>query len=432
MDIPIEINSKLKHHPALPILFFTEMWERFSYYGMRALLVLYLVKHFHFSDLSAGVVYGTYTGLVYLTPLLGGFISDRFIGKKNAIFLGGILMMLGHLTLALDSLPTFYLGLFFLILGNGFFKPNISTLLGNLYDSREGLRDSAFTIFYMGINIGGSLGPLICGYIGEIYGWHYGFSLAGIGMFLGLIVFGIGVKKIESSYFKIIKLPDNKKNSNESDLTKPEKEKIFLLFFLAIMSIFFWVPYEQMGTSVNLFTERSVDRNIMGKEIPTSTFQSINGFLILALAPIFAFFWQKLSTKNKEPSVPLKFALGFIFLGLSYLILLIQNANSKTSIVLLFGYYFLLTMGELCVSPVGLSTVSRLAPTRFASSLMGIWFLSNAISHYISGWFSGAYSQWMSIQELFLFLGVVSILSAVLLISILPILKKYFPENQTH
>ena len=430
MDFPIEVNNPSKHHSALPILFFTEMWERFSYYGMRALLVLYLVKQLNFTDYRAGIVYGTYTGLVYLTPILGGYISDRYIGKKVAILLGGVLMMLGHLTLALDSLNTFYLGLLFLILWNGFFKPNISTLLGNLYDSKEGLRDSAFTIFYMGINIGGSLGPLFCGYIGEVYGWHYGFSLAGIGMFLGLLVFSFGVKKIDSSFFIINKFSNNKDKSEKEKLSKLERNKVFLLFFLAIMSIFFWVPYEQMGTSVNLFTDRNVDRTLFGFEIPTSTFQSINGFLILILAPIFALIWQKLSQKKLEPSVPLKFAIGFILLGFSYLILLINNGDSKTSITLLIGYYFLLTMGELCVSPVGLSTVSRLAPSRFASSLMGVWFMSNAISHYISGWFSGAYSSWMSIQELFLFLGVISLISALLLISILPILKKYFPENQ--
>ena len=405
------------------------MWERFSYYGMRALLVLYLVKHLNFSDYSAGVVYGTYTGLVYLTPIFGGFISDRFIGKKIAIFLGGVLMMLGHLTLALDSLNTFYLGLFFLILGNGFFKPNISTLLGNLYDNREGLRDSAFTIFYMGINIGGSLGPLFCGYIGEIYGWHYGFSLAGIGMFFGLIIFYMGLKKIDSSLFIINKFNDNKENLEKEKISKTEWNKIFLLLFLAVMSIFFWVPYEQMGTSVNLFTERNVDRTLFGFNIPTSTFQSINGFLILILAPIFAFIWEKLSKKKLEPSVPFKFSIGFMFLGFSYLILLINKDNSKTGIFLLFGYYLLLTMGELCVSPVGLSTVSRLAPNRFASSLMGVWFMSNAISHYISGWFSGAYSTWMNIQELFLFLGIICMLSSFFLFSILPILKKYFPEN---
>ncbi len=403
------------------------MWERFSYYGMRALLVLYLTKYFQFSDLEAGKVYGAYTGLVYLTPILGGYVSDKYLGSRNSIFIGGACMMFGHLTLAFDSLLALYWGLFFLIIGNGFFKPNISTLVGKLYNDREELRDSAFTIFYMGINIGGSLGPLFCGYIGEVYGWHYGFSLAAIGMALGLLVF----------YKSLSKLGDlgitperslNETKDEQSKLTTIEIKKIFLLVFLAIMSVFFWVPYEQMGTSVNLFTDRAVDRNIFSFEIPASVFQSVNGFLILIFAPVFAMIWQKLGAKKMEPNVPTKFAIGFIFLGISYFILIISPPNAKVPVFYLFLYYILLTLGELCVSPVGLSTATKLAPDKFASSLMGVWFLSNAVSHYISGWFSGAYSQWMELNQLFLFLGCISILSGVFLISILPFIKKYFPD----
>ena len=194
------------------------------------------------------------------------------------------------------------------------------------------------------------------------------------------------------------------------------------------MSIFFWVPYEQMGTSVNLFTDRVVDRNIYSLNIPASVFQSVNGFLILIFAPIFALIWQKLAVKKIEPNVPTKFAIGFIFLGISYLILLLSSSNEKVPVIYLLLYYILLTIGELCVSPVGLSTATKLAPEKFASSLMGVWFLSNAVSHYISGWFSGAYSQWMELNQLFLFLGCISILSGLFLISILPFIKKYFPD----
>ena len=427
MDIQGEINNPIKHHIALPFLFFTEMWERFSYYGMRALLVLYLTKYFHFSDLEAGKVYGAYTGLVYLTPIFGGYLSDKYLGSRNSIFIGGACMMFGHLTLAFDSLLSMYWGLFFLIIGNGFFKPNISTLVGKLYKDREELRDSAFTIFYMGINIGGSLGPLFCGYIGEVYGWHYGFSLAAVGMAFGLFVFYKSLSKLGNLGIT----PErsiNLSNHNQPKLTIVEIKKIFLLVFLAIMSIFFWVPYEQMGTSVNLFTDRVVDRNIHSVNIPASVFQSVNGFLILIFAPIFALIWQKLATNKMEPSVPTKFAIGFIFLGISYLILLISPSNDKVPVIYLLLYYILLTIGELCVSPVGLSTATKLAPEKFASSLMGVWFLSNAVSHYISGWFSGAYSQWMELNQLFLFLGCISILSGVFLFSILPFIKKYFPD----
>jgi proton-dependent oligopeptide transporter, POT family len=422
-----EINNPIKHHIALPYLFFTEMWERFSYYGMRALLVLYLTKYFHFTDLEAGKVYGVYTGLVYLTPIFGGYLSDKFLGSRNSIFIGGICMMIGHLTLAFDSISALYLGLFFLIIGNGFFKPNISTLVGKLYNDREGLRDSAFTIFYMGINIGGSLGPLFCGYIGEVYGWHYGFSLAAVGMGFGLFVFYKSLSKL-GNLGNSPERPMNVIVQKQSKITNIEIKKIFLLVFLAIMSIFFWVPYEQMGTSVNLFTDRAVDRNIYSINIPASVFQSVNGFLILFFAPIFAFIWQKLAINKMEPNVPTKFAMGFIFLGISYLILLNSSSGDKVPVIYLFLYYILLTIGELCVSPVGLSTVTKLAPEKFASSLMGVWFLSNAISHYISGWLSGAYSQWMELNQLFLFLGITSILSGLFLISILPFIKKYFPD----
>ncbi len=428
MDHPGEINNQLKHHPALSFLFFTEMWERFSYYGMRALLVLYLTKYFHFSDLEAGKVYGAYTGLVYLTPLLGGYLSDRYLGNRNSIFIGGVFMMIGHITIAFDSINFLYLGLVFLIVGNGFFKPNISTLVGKLYKDREALRDSAFTLFYMGINIGGSLGPLLCGIIGEIYGWHLGFSLAGIGMGFGLIVFWTGLKKLEEFGMSPEKNVLHVQNSSHS-LTVSEKRKVYLLLFLACMSIFFWVPYEQMGTSVNLFTDRSIDRTLFSIEIPASVFQSVNGFLILLLAPIFSLLWQQLAFRKKEPNVPTKFALGFIFLAASYLILYIGSFGETVPLIYLILYYILLTIGELCVSPVGLSTASKLAPEKYASSLMGIWFLSNAISHYISGWFSGAYIEWMKIDQLFLFLGFAGMISGTFLLCLLPILKKYFPDS---
>ena len=414
-----------RHHPALYYLFFTEMWERFSYYGMRALLVLYLVKHLKFSDLDAGIVYGAYTGLVYLTPLLGGYLSDNYLGNIKSIYIGGILMMFGHMSLAVDSMNFFYTGLFLLICGNGFFKPNISTLLGRIYESRENLRDSAFTIFYMGINIGGSMGPLLCGYIGEVYGWHYGFSLAGIGMLFGLIVFRFSKDKLAETD---LHLPLKKNLANSFENLDGTKGNVILLLFLAFMSIFFWVPYEQMGTSVNLYTDRNVDRVVLNTEIPASVFQSLNGFLILAFAPILAYFWQSLSKSGKEISIITKFASGFFLLGLSYLSLLPGGDGTKINLSYLMIYYILLTIGELCVSPVGLSMVSKLAPRDYATSLMGVWFLSNAISHYVSGWFSGAYSKWMGTMDLFLFLGCVCMMSTLVIFLLFYFIKKYFPE----
>jgi len=418
------------HHRGLIVLFFTEMWERFSYYGMRALLVLYLSKHLGFSDLAAGQVYGAYTALVYLTPLLGGYLADKYLGNRNATYLGGILMMLGHFSLAFDKLSFFYLGLGFLILGNGFFKPNISTMVGRLYEDRPWMRESAYTYFYMGINIGGSFGPLLCGYIGETFGWHLGFGLAGLGMLLGLLQFKLGEKLLGKVGIGV-NYKNLDQNSSINSLLPEEKKRVIFIFIISFFSIFFWVPYEQMGSSVNLYTDRMVDRVLFGQEIPASVFQSINGFLILAFAPITAWFWKFLHNKNLELSIPAKFILSFLLLGLSHLFLYMGEiqATQKANILYLLVYYILLTLGELCISPVGLSTVAKVAPEKLASFLMGIWFLSNAISHYLSGWLSGAYSKWFVVHEFFLFLSFLSFLAIILLLFIKKFIKNLIPSG---
>jgi POT family proton-dependent oligopeptide transporter len=411
--------EKEKHHSGLFTLFFAEMWERFSYYGMRALMVLYLVKHHQFSDEKAGIVYGVYTSMVYLTPLLGGFLGDRVIGPLKAIYVGGMLMMLGHLSLAMDNMSSFYIGLALLVLGNGLFKPNMSSLVGKLYIDRPWMKDSAYTYYYMGINIGGSFGPLLCGYIGEKYGWHLGFGLAAIGMLLGLLQFKWGESRLGEIHKSSLDTNVEWKLFPEEGFTSVEKDKMIFIGILAVLSILFWVPYEQMGSSVNLYTDRIVDRMILGEEIPASTFQSINGFLILAFAPLAAWFWNYRHSMNKEISIPMKFFLAFVFLGLSYACLALSDMNrldGKSSVYGLLVYYVFLTIGELCISPVGLSTVSTLAPEKVVGLLMGIWFLSNAISHYISGWLSGAYTKWMSIEQFFMSFVISSVLAALLLL----------------
>jgi POT family proton-dependent oligopeptide transporter len=411
--------EKEKHHSGLFTLFFAEMWERFSYYGMRALMVLYLVKHHQFSDEKAGIVYGVYTSMVYLTPLLGGFLGDRVIGPLKAIYVGGMLMMLGHLSLAMDNMSSFYIGLALLVLGNGLFKPNMSSLVGKLYIDRPWMKDSAYTYYYMGINIGGSFGPLLCGYIGEKYGWHLGFGLAAIGMLLGLLQFKWGESRLGEIHKSSLYSNVEWKLFPEEGFTSVEKDKMIFIGILAVLSILFWVPYEQMGSSVNLYTDRIVDRMILGEEIPASTFQSINGFLILAFAPLAAWFWNYRHSMNKEISIPMKFFLAFVFLGLSYACLALSDMNrldGKSSVYGLLVYYVFLTIGELCISPVGLSTVSTLAPEKVVGLLMGIWFLSNAISHYISGWLSGAYTKWMSIEQFFMSFVISSVLAALLLL----------------
>lgn len=412
----------IKSHPrGIYILFFTEMWERFSYYGMRAILILYLVKYFNYSDEFAGSVYGAYTGLVYLTPILGGYIADRFIGFKNAIFLGGILMMCGHISLAISSIEFFYLGLLLLILGNGFFKPNISTYLGTLYKDKPELKDSGFTIFYMGINLGGMFGPLLCGYLGEVHGWHYGFGLAGVGMLAGLIVFKLGLPTLAAEEVKVSLVSEEENTGNSELLTPVEKIRILVILILSIFTMFFWFAFEQAGSSMNLFADRYMDRNLFGKEIPASLFQSVNAFLILVFAPLFARLWTELGEKKKEPNTPLKFSLAFVLLGIGFLFLVFgsrgleHSSVVKTSMAWLILAILFHTLGELCISPVGLSMVSKLSPPRFGGLLMGVWFLSNAISHYVAGFFSGKMGQFANLSEFFLIFVYTSFTSAIIL-----------------
>ena len=406
------------HPKGIYILFFTEIWERFSYYGMRALLILYLVKFFKYDDEYAGSIYGAYTGLVYLTPILGGYIADKLIGFKNAIFIGGTLMMCGHISLAFSSIEFFYLGLLLLILGNGFFKPNISTYLGTLYKDKPELKDSGFTIFYMGINLGGMFGPLLCGYLGEVYGWHYGFGLAGVGMFAGLIVFKLGLPILSANELTESK-SDLKQTSDE--LTLEEKSRILVILILSVFTMFFWFAFEQAGSSMNLFADRYMERNLLGVEIPASMFQSFNAFLILLLAPFFARLWTGLIRIDKEPNTTLKFSIAFVLLGIGFLFLVFgstgitPNSQVKTGMIWLILAYLFQTMGELCISPVGLSMVSKLSPVRFGGMLMGTWFLSNAISHYAAGFFSGKMGQFTNLSDFFLIFVYTSFICSIIL-----------------
>jgi len=406
------------HPRGIYILFFTEMWERFSYYGMRALLILYLVKFFKYDDEYAGSIYGAYTGLVYLTPILGGYIADKFIGFKNAIFIGGTLMMCGHISLAFSSIEFFYLGLSLLIFGNGFFKPNISTYLGTLYKDKPELKDSGFTIFYMGINLGGMFGPLLCGYLGEVYGWHYGFGLAGIGMLAGLIVFKLGLPILAANEISREQL---EMDQSSTTLTGVEKSRILVILTLSVFTMFFWFAFEQAGSSMNLFADRYMERNLFGIEVPASMFQSLNAFLILLLAPFFARLWTGLIQIDKEPNTTLKFSIAFVLLGIGFLFLVFGSlgitpkSQVKTGMIWLILAYLFQTMGELCISPVGLAMVSKLSPARFGGMLMGTWFLSNAISHYVAGFFSGKMGQFTSLSDFFLIFVYTSFICSIIL-----------------
>ena len=434
----------LGHPKGLFVLFFAEMWERFSYYGMRALLIFYLTKHWLFSDEKSGVIYGAYTALVYITPVLGGYLADRYLGQRKAVTYGAVLLTFGHLLMGFEgaggqdvaSLNVFWLALAFIIVGSGFLKANISVIVGQLYPRTDVRRDGAYTIFYMGINLGAALGSLMCGYLGETYGWSYGFGAAGVGMLLGLIVFII---------FKPLLLGRGEP-SNPEALNKPvmgiklewllylvglvaviicwwlvqnqavvgsllgvagailvgyvlwtavrklephDRDRIFAAMFLIIGSILFWALFEQAGSSLNLFTDRHVDRS----GVPASVFQSLNAIYIVLLAPLFAWLWTTLGRKGLEPSAPAKFGLGIVQLGIGFLVLVAGSAaagDSMVPVLFIFLIYLFHTTGELCLSPVGLSAMNRLAPVHLASLIMGTWFFASATGNFAAGLISAA------------------------------------------
>ncbi len=421
---------KTEHPKGLYLLFAVEMWERFSYYGMRALLVLYMVKFLTFSTAHAGKVYGIYTGLVYFTPLIGGYLADRYLGARKCIFIGALLMVLGHFAMAFSDLHFFYTALGLLIIGNGFFKPNISTVVGKLYEGREKLKDSGFTIFYMGINVGAFLSPIICGTLGEKIGFHWGFAAAGIGMLIGLLTYTWGEKKYLGKHG--LKEQTSKEQENKVDnapLTIEEKQKVAVIFILMFFSIFFWALFEQAGSSLTLFADRSVNRIIpfLNWEMPVSYFQSINPLFIILLAPLFSDLWLKLAKSNKEPSAPAKFAFGLAFAALGFVVMIFASHFAdfnKVSIFWLLSVYFLHTVGELCISPVGISIVSKLAPIKFASLLMGIWFSSSFTANLIGGLFAGNYDQ-MNHKIFFLIPVLVAGFSAIILMFLIKPVKKW-------
>ncbi len=405
-------ETMLGHPKGLFLLFTTEMWERFSYYAMRAILVLYLVDKVSteggyglgWNQADAISLYGTFTGLVYLTPLLGGWIADNLLGQRKTIMIGGALMALGQFTLAfphsmVPGLETemFYLGLFTLIIGNGLFKPNISTMVGDLYEEGDNRRDGAFTIFYMGINLGAFFGAIAVGSIVAYYDGDYqvGFLTAGIGMVLSLIIQLIFAQKLLGDIGTVpaAKLEKAKNhaggNERKEPLTKIERDRIKVIMVMGLFTIIFWAGFEQAGGLMNLFTNDFTDRMLNGFEVPTTWFQSLNALFIVIFAPVIASVWIKLG--SKEPNSPVKFALALFFLAVGFLFMigavleLGGDANAKSSMMWLVGAYLFHTIGELCLSPIGLSMVTKLAPLRIMSLMMGAWFLFIAAANKISG-----------------------------------------------
>ena len=418
-----------EHPKGLYVLFFTEMWERFSYYGMRAILALYMVKALIYDTAFTSSIYGYYTGLVYLTPLLGGYIADKYWGNRRSIIFGSIVMALGQFGLAISgfmysptndpSQPytafvfnpqqlTFIVGLVLLIFGNGFFKPNISTMVGSLYKEGDQRRDSAFTIFYMGINLGALLAPFVAGGLGDTGNpadFKYGFLAAAIGMLIGLATFLWGMNKYIRTpdgqpvgTVPIKKTEQEKLEHKHEPLTLIEKQRIAVIFILAFFVIFFWAAFEQAGVSLTFFADQKTDRVIAWLNdfvIPASWFQSINPIAIVLFAPMFAALWTKLGNKGREPSSPLKMAFGLLLLSFGFMVLIPAasqvDAGHQVSPLWLVAAYSLHTFGELSLSPIGLSMVTKLSPVRFASLLMGVWFLANAAANWLAGQLSTLY-----------------------------------------
>jgi POT family proton-dependent oligopeptide transporter len=470
----MENNTNTGHPKGLYLLFVTEMWERFSYYGMRAIFTLFMVNALMFDKSLASTVYGNYTGLVYLTPLIGGYVADRYWGNRRSIFVGGIMMAIGQFFMFLAgsfytdvSLAStlMFTGLGFLIFGNGFFKPNISTMVGQLYNEGDKRVDAAFTIFYMGINLGAFFAPLITGGLGEVYDkdglivpgmFKWGFLAACIGMVISTVVFEVlknkyivdpSGKPIGTKPEKIIVEKKDKEPLNigklvqwalismilfvafkglmgldligafiytlciiapasiitDKSLTREEKQKIWVIFIIAFFVIFFWSAFEQAGASLTFFAQEQTDRNIFNYEVPSSYFQSINAVAIVIFAPIFALIWTKLGANNREPSSPVKQALGLFLLAVGYFIIAIGvkdlDPSVKVSLFWLVTLYTVHTFGELCLSPIGLSMVVKLAPVRFASLLMGVWFLSTATANKFAGDLSSLYPEEVKLER---------------------------------
>lgn len=482
------------HEKGLFVLFFTEMWERFSYYGMRAILIFYLTKHFLFDRDTAYGIYGAYVSFVYLTPVIGGVLADKYLGYRKAIALGAVLLVLGHLGMAIEGEPVtdpnsrdqfvmniFYLSLALIIAGVGFLKANISAIVGELYPKVDPRRDSGFTLFYVGINLGAALGAIVSARLGESLGWNWGFGAAGIGMLFGLLMFTLGkswlhgageppdpmaLKKRFAGFSQewliylctlagvlvIWQLVRSQEIVNGililfglitliyilyicfTRLNSREFQRIIAAVFLISLNVLFWALFEQAGSSLNIYTDEHVDRNVLGETVPAATFQSLNAMYIVFLGPIFAWCWAWLAQRGKDPSTPLKFGLGVIQLGLGYLVFVwgAGNGVNLTPVLFIFLIYLLHTTGELCLSPVGLSAMTRLSPPIMVGLIMGAWFLAsaggNAVSALIAQATVGsgeiATGDKTQVLDVYWTYGVVTVLIGIGLVLISPFIKR--------
>jgi len=445
------------HPRGLTTLFLTEFWERFSYYGMRAILFLFMVASTEVGGLGfdtekAAWIYGLYTGSVYLTAIPGGFVADRLLGLRRAVLVGGILIATGHYTLAFHGLSTFYAGLILIVLGTGLLKPNISSMVGQLYAPDDDRRDAGFSIFYMGINLGAFVSPFLCGYLGQRIGWHWGFGAAGVGMTLGLLQYVLGGKRLGTVGF----LREPPKEAGKLWLlvavavallgtalilsgqyrdylivgsaavlfawlllkgaeNSIERKRIAAIALLFIFATLFWAGFEQAGSSLTLFADRITHDQFFGH--PSSWFQSVEPFFVITLAPVFAWLWVRLG--SRQPSSPGKFAIALSLLSVSFFLvalasMLFEQQQVKVSPWWLVGVYFLHALGELSLSPVGLSMVTKLAPARILGFIMGIWFLTNALGNFLAGSVAGYFDR-LPLPQLFGAVGLVSLAATIVL-----------------
>jgi POT family proton-dependent oligopeptide transporter len=464
-QIPAHDTSFFGHPRGLSTLFFTEMWERFSYYGMRALLILFMTAApaaggLGFDTATAGAIYGLYTSMVYMTTLPGGWIADRLIGPQRAVLSGGILIAAGQFSLAVPSLSTFYLGLFLIVVGTGLLKGNVSVIVGRLYSAHDARRDAGYSIFYMGINVGALLAPLVCGYLGQRIDWHLGFAAGGVGMMLGLIQYVAGLKHLGEAG----KYPATTGASDEnirqrrlalrwtlgtvavlvalgagaysgalpisatlvadaagyfllaltgaffgwlylsSGWTPAERKQLYIIGVLFLAAALFWSQFEQAGSTLNLFADRNTRNALLGYEFPSTWYQALNSLFIIGLAPVFAWLWVWLARRGAEPSSPAKFGMGLILVGAGFALLIGGAALAERGVMVspmwLVIVYFLHTCGELALSPVGLSAMSKLAPVRIGGLIMGVWFLASAVGNYIGGRLAALYEA-MTLPSLF-------------------------------
>lgn len=443
-----EDRGIMGHPRGLPTLFFTEMWERFSYYGMRSILILYMTTlpaqgGLGFNVKDAASIYGTYIMAVYLTGLPGGLIADHILGTRLAVLVGGVIIALGHFSMTVSTMPFFYGGMIMIAAGTGLLKPNISALVGSLYKEGDSRRDSGFSIFYMGINIGSFIAPLVCGFLAQsdwfkgilaargfdpATAWHWAFGAAGIGMTLGLVIYLLNQKTLREAAIRNQGLTNSAlEKAPKVPLTAADWRRIGAIFIFFLFTILFWGAYEQKGASLNLFAKSLVRTEFFGWPYPSSWLQSLTPLFVIMLAPLFSILWVRLG--DRQPSSPIKFTLGLLSIGLAFVLLVpaaALTATGRISPLWLVGVYFLEVVGEMCLSPVGLSTVTKLAPLKLVGIMMGVWFLAASLGGKLAGYISGFFdpaNSW-TLMKMYGGIAIGLLVSAGLLALLSPFVRK--------